>query len=88
MASYGNGIKRLYFAYAKEDLIADKNLIYNELINKFNFVLEDIELWDSFFRGFLSSKIINIYLIASLRDWQFNIEIIAFCKANACKIPP
>ena len=72
----------LYFAYAKEDLIADKNLIYNELINKFNFVLEDIELWDSFFRGFLSSKIINIYLIDSLRDWQFNIEIIAFCKAN------
>lgn len=72
----------LYFAYAKEEILNSKIFFTDNLIEKMQLNRDEVLFWEKFFKGFFSERINNIYLIQSLKEWQFNIELIAFCKAN------
>lgn len=76
----------LYFAYAKEEIQNSKVFFTDDYLDKLKLNRDEVLFWKSFIKGFLSKQINNIYLIESLKEWQFNIELIAFCKVNSIPI--
>lgn len=71
-----------YLSFGKEDLLEIRKGFPKDLAEKLQINFAEVQFWNSFFYGLFSDKVANIYLIESLREWQFFIELLSFCKAN------
>ena len=76
----------LYFAFAKDEIIATNKGFPTEFVEKLELNGSEIKFWNAFFKGLFSEKVTNIYLPSSLRDLQFYCELLAFTKTVSLQL--